>query len=58
MRGFSHNLDPNLTGLQVQSGITLAITGCSFANNVGTIQATAQSGGISVPYVVRFVYRR
>ena len=38
------------------SGITLAITSCSFADNVGTIQATAQPGGISVPYVVRFIY--
>jgi hypothetical protein len=48
--------DPNLTGLQVQGGVTLAITGCSFANNVGTVSATAQVSGISVPYVVKFIY--
>lgn len=48
--------DPNLTGLQLQNGVTLTITGCSFANNIGTIAASAQTGGLSVPYVVRFVY--
>jgi hypothetical protein len=48
--------DPNLTGLQVQGGVTLAITGCSFANNIGTVSATAQVSGVSVPYVVRFIY--
>lgn len=48
--------NPNLLGLQAQNGVTLTVTGCSFAGNVGTIQATAQNGGISVPYVVRFVY--
>jgi len=48
--------DPNLTGVQVQGGVTLTITGCSFANNIGTVNATAQTGGITVPYVVRFIY--
>jgi hypothetical protein len=48
--------DPNLTGVQVQGGVTLTITGCSFASNVGTVSATAQVSGISVPYVVRFIY--
>ncbi|MGL6113355.1 MAG: hypothetical protein ACRC2B_24970 [Rubrivivax sp.] len=48
--------NPNLLGLQAQNGISLTITGCSFANNVGTIQATATASGISVPYVVRFTY--
>lgn len=48
--------NPVLTGLQAQNGITLTVTGCSFADNVGTFQATAQNGGISAPYVVRFVY--
>lgn len=48
--------DPTLNGLQIQNGITLTITGCSFANNVGTVQATAQNGGLTVPYEVRFIY--
>jgi len=48
--------NPNLLGLQAQNGISLAITGCSFAGNVGTIQATATAFGSSVPYVVRFIY--
>jgi hypothetical protein len=48
--------DPNLTGVQVQGGVTLTITDCSFANNTGTVNATAQTGGITVPYVVRFIY--
>jgi hypothetical protein len=47
--------DPNLVGLQAQ-GISLTITSCSFSGNVGTIQATAQTGGVSVPYTVRFIY--
>lgn len=48
--------DPTLNGLQAQTGVTLTITGCSFANNVGTIQATAQSFGVTVPYVVKFTW--
>jgi hypothetical protein len=48
--------NPNLVGLKVQNGVTLTITGCSFANNVGAIQATVTVSGISVSYVVRFLY--
>ena len=44
--------DPSLANL----GVTLTINGCSFAGNVGTIQATATVSGISVPYTVRFIY--
>lgn len=48
--------NPNLLGLQAETGVTLTVTGCSFANNVGTIQATAQTSGVSVPYVLRFIF--
>lgn len=48
--------DPTLNNLQLQNGVTLTITGCRFANNIGTIEATAQTAGLTVPYVVRFLY--
>lgn len=43
-----------LSDLQSQAGVTLSITSCSYANNVGTVRATATVGGVSVPYVVSF----
>jgi hypothetical protein len=48
--------DPNLSGLEAVGGFTFAITGCSFANNVGTVTANAMVSGINVPYTVRFIY--
>lgn len=48
------NSNSVFTDLQSQAGVTLSITSCSYANNVGTVRATATVSGVSVPYVVNF----
>lgn len=48
--------DSTFLDIQSQAGVTLNITSCSFASNVGTVNATATVSGVSVPYVVSFRY--
>lgn len=48
--------DPTFIGIGVQGGGTLSITGCSFAANVGTVNATLTLSGVTVAYVVRYRY--
>jgi hypothetical protein len=46
--------DPYFGVLQGQSGVSLAITDCNFANNVGTLNGIAQPG--SLPFQMKFTW--